>query len=355
MSKMRYKILAPEDSVVYKDDGKRLVLFTLEKEDENQAKIFQAYDCFIQTQLFVILLAVDYHKGESQVYKEIREAITNQFDPGAAIDISETLLDTLYVADLQTGNDIFRKGIDDINTIIEWRKPAMGRLSLRHIKTNRKWLYITMGCIAVSIIVGLLIAFLSGSSGQQDSSNKSGKALQGQKPSDVQYKVNAIYDPKTCTIYFSDTLFETIDYYIDYQNKIKQIDDINWKLQSNTMNIKDTLFLKDNCTVYVRGEKEDKISEVHVFNVSYLDFITELLVTQDPLIKTMLVTNSPTPFGNTIFMVDGVPQQVSYYKSSELRNLIKKGFRVTSVKAIGSNLNPTNKQYPKLSKITIQK
>ena len=26
MSKMKYKILAPEDEVVYKDDGKRLVL-----------------------------------------------------------------------------------------------------------------------------------------------------------------------------------------------------------------------------------------------------------------------------------------------------------------------------------------
>ena len=352
---MKYKILAPTDSVIYKDDGRKLVLFTLDREDEEQVKIFQAYDDFVHTQLFDILFALDYNKSEDQIYTEIRKAITSQFDPGAAIDISETILDTLYVADLQTGNEIFRKGISDIGSIIEWRKPALARFSLRHIKANRKWLYITIACIAVGIIIGLLFAFLSDSSGQQNPSNKSEKALGDLKPSEVKYKINAVYDPKTCTIYFNDTKFETVDYYIDYQNKIKKIDDINWKLQANTMNIKDTLFLKDDCTVYVRGEKGEETSEVHVFNVSYLDFITELLVTQDPLIESMLVTNSPIPFGNTIFMVDGVPQQVSYYKSSELRNLIKKGFRVTSVKAIGSNLNPTNKQYSKLSKITIQK
>lgn len=355
MSKMKYKILAPQNGVVYKDDGRKIVLFTLKEEDEEQAKIFQTYDDFVYTQLFDILLAIDYNKNENLIYKEIREVITSQFDHGAATDICETLLDTLYVADLQTGKEIFRKGINDVASIIEWKKDTIPHISFRQIKINRTWLYISIGCIAIGIIIGLLIALLSDSVNQQNSSHKNGKAWGAQKPSDVQYKVNAIYDPKTCTIYFSDTLFETIDYYIDYQNKIKHIEDINWKIQSNTMNIKDTLFLKDNCTVYVRGEKEDKISEVHVFNVSYLDFITELIVTQDPLIKTMLVTNSPTPFGNTIFMVDGVPQQVSYYKSSELRNLIKKGFRVTSVKAIGSNLNPTNKQYPKLSKITIQK
>ncbi len=355
MSKMKYKILAPQNGVVYKDDGRKIVLFTLKEEDEEQAKIFQTYDDFVYTQLFDILLAIDYNKNENLIYKEIREVITSQFDHGAATDICETLLDTLYVADLQTGKEIFRKGIDDVASIIEWRKNAIPHISLRHIKVNRTWLYIAIGSITFGIIVGLLIALLSGSLKQQDSSNKNGKAWRLQKSSDAKYKINAVYDPKTCTIYFSDTKFETIDYYIDYQNKIKHIEDINWKLQSNTMNIKDTLFLKDNCTVYVRGEKGDETSEVHVFNVSYLDFITELLVTQDPLIESMLVTNSPTPFGNTIFMVDGVPQQVSYYKSSELRNLIKKGFRVTSVKAIGSNLNPTNKQYPKLSKITIQK
>jgi hypothetical protein len=69
----------------------------------------------------------------------------------------------------------------------------------------------------------------------------------------------------------------------------------------------------------------------------------------------MLVTNSSTPFGNTTFLVDGVPQQASYYKSSELKELIKNGYKVTAIKTIGSNLNPTNKRYPKLGKITIQK
>ena len=87
MSKMKYKILAPQNGVVYKDDGRKIVLFTLKEEDEEQAKIFQTYDDFVYTQLLDILLAIDYNKNENLIYKEIREVITSQFDHGAATDI----------------------------------------------------------------------------------------------------------------------------------------------------------------------------------------------------------------------------------------------------------------------------
>jgi hypothetical protein len=212
--------------------------------------------------------------------------------------------------------------------------------------------------LVIGVLAGVFMSTISGWSENSDATQTTTTETNQSTPiqkANPKLKINAIYDPKTCTIYFSDTKFEKIEYYIDYQKKVKSLDDINWQLQSNNISSKDTLFLKDNCTVYLRGEVETAFSEIQVIDVSYFDFITQLLATQDPLIKSMLVTNSPTLFGNTTFLVDGVPQQASYYKSSELRDYIKNGFKVTSIKTIGSNLNPTNKRYPKLSQITIQK
>ena len=356
MSKKKYQILVSQENIVYKDDGKKIVLFVFDQQDEDHIQIYNLYKGFIYTQLLDILLCLNY-KEERHVYEDIRKAIIEAFDSGAAEDLCNTLLCKLYVADAQTGETIFNT-IEDPSSIIKWKKDKsnMVGINLQMIHVEKKWMYIVTACVAIGIGVGLSIAFFSGwisnSNDTQTPITGDNRIIQKTVP---KLKINAVYDPKTCTIYFSNTRFETIEYYIDYQKKIKKIEDINWQLQSSTINSQDTLFLKDNCTVYLRGEVDAEMSEVQVIDVNYLDFITQLLVTSDPLIKLMLVTNSPTPFGNTIFMVDGVPQQASYYKSSELIDYFKKGFRVTSVKMIGSNLNPTNKHYPKLSKIIIQK
>lgn len=357
MSKKKYQILAPQENIniVYKDDGKKIVLFLIDQQDENHIQTFNLYKGFIYSQLLDILLNLDY-KEKEHVYEDIRKAIIEVYDSGAAEDLCNTLLCNLYVADAQTGEIIFNN-IEEPNSIINWKKNKSKKagINLQKIHIEKEWIYIVTACIAIGIAVGVFIALIprwfSKSNDTQTPITGDTPAIQKATPKP---KINAVYDPKTCTIYFSNTKFETIDYYIDYQKKIKNIEDINWQLQSSTINVKDTLFLKDNCTVYLRGEADAEMSEVQVIDVSYLDFITQLLVTGDPLIKSMLVTNS-TPFGNTIFMVDGVPQQASYYKSSELTDYFKNGFRVTSVKMIGSNLNPTNKRYPKLSKIIIQK
>lgn len=358
MSKKKYQILVPQDNIniVYKDDGKKIVLFFIDQQDENHIQTFNLYKGFIYTQLLDILLCLDY-KEKGHVYEDIRKAIIEVYDSGAAEDLSNTLLCNLYVADVQTGKTIFNN-IEDPNSIINWKNDKSDKkgFNIHKIHIDKKWIYIVTACIAIGIVVGFSIALIPG---WFSKSNDTQMPVLGDTPAiqkaTPKPKINAVYDPKTCTIYFSNTKFETIEYYIDYQKKIKDIEDINWQLQSSTINVQDTLFLKDNCTVYLRGEADAEMSEVQVIDVSYLDFITQLLVTGDPLIKSMLVTNSSTLFGNTIFMVDGVPQQASYYKSSELTEYFKNGFRVTSVKMIGSNLNPTNKRYPKLSKIIIQK
>lgn len=358
MSKMKYKILAPEDEVVYKDDGKRLVLFLVDLQDEKHTQTFSIYKVFIYTQLLDILLYLNYDDSK-RVYEDIRKAIIEVYDAGAAEDLCNTLLSALYVADTQTGKVIFNN-IEAPASIIKWEidKNTKTVNNIRSIHIERKWIYIAVSCLVIGVLVGVFMSTISGwfdnSDATQTTIVETNQSIAVQK-ANSRLKINAIYDPKTCTIYFSDTKFKKIEYYIDYQKRVKSLDDINWRLQSNNISSRDTLFLKDNCTVYLRGEVETDFSEIQVVDVSYFDFITQLLATQDPLIKSMLITNSPTMFGNTTFLVDGIPQQVSYYKSSELRDYIKKGFKVTSIKITGSNLNPTNKRYPKLSQITIQK
>jgi hypothetical protein len=358
MSKKNYQILVPQENIVYKDDGKRIVLFLVDLQDENHTQTFSIYKVFIYTQLLDILLNLNYDDSK-RVYEDIRKAITELYDAGAAEDLCNTLLSALYVANTQTGEVIFNS-IEDSTSIIKWGKNKNTKIvnSIRSIHIERKWIYFAASCLVIGVMVGVFMSTISGWFDNSDATQATivetnqRTAIQKANP---KLKINAIYDPKSCTIYFSDTKFEKIEYYIDYQKRVKSLDDINWRLQSNNISSNDTLFLKDNCTVYLRGEVETDFSEIQVIDVSYFDFITQLLATQDPLIKSMLVTNSPTVFGNTTFLVDSVPQQVSYYKSSELRDYIKNGFKVTSIKTIGSNLNPTNKHYPKLSQITIQK
>lgn len=353
----KYQIIKPDD-VIYKDDGKKLVLLYKDSQNEDYAQIYCSYERFINTTLTDVLLEADYTKKEL-VQEDIRSRIAEVYDNGAAADLSATVLKSLYVADLQTGKPLFNN-IADIDTVIQWK----GQTTLTPASHNpNNLLYGKKGLIigVAGIVIGILIAGLAllivGRLNHSENVATSSFGLNspGHKTEAAKAKINAVYDPKYCAVYFNDTTFPTIDYYIDYQKKIKKIEDINWTLQSNSVSTKDTLFLKDDCTIYLRGEKGEEVSEVRAIDVSYLDFITELLVTRDPLIKEMLVTNSPTPFGNTTFMVDGVPQQASYYKSTELIDYIKKGYRVASIKAMGSNLNPTNKKYPKLAKITIQK
>ena len=359
MSKMKYKILVPEDEVVYKDDGKRLVLLLTDPEDETCTQIYQMYETYINHEFFRILSNVDYsQKDEKRLYEEIHQVISDKKGPGIANDLCSTFLHAVYIADRRTGTTLYCN-IKDIDSVIQWNKEAdvMSWLGILSNRVGKKWVYPIVTCI-VGIVIGVLISVIPKpfSDSKVNMSPTAKTDIHKNTPKvDPKYKINAVYDPKTCTIYFSDNKYETIDYYIDYQKKIKKIDDINWKLQSSTISVKDTLFLKDNCTVYLRGELGTDITDIQSIEVSYLDFIKELLVTQDPIIKSMLVTNSSTPFGNTTFLVDGVPQQASYYKSSELKELIKNGYKVTAIKTIGSNLNPTNKRYPKLGKITIQK
>lgn len=358
MSKNNYQILVPQENIVYKDDGKRLVLFLVDLQDEKHTQTFSIYKVFIYTQLLDILLNLNYDDSK-RVYEDIRKAIIEVYDAGAAEDLCNTLLSALYVADTLTGKEVFNN-IEDSASIIKWEKDKNAKIvnNIKSIHIEKKWIYIAVSCLVIGVLVGVFMSTISrwfdNSDATQATIVDANKSIAIQK-ANPKLKINAIYDPKSCTIYFSDTKFEKIEYYIDYQKKVKSLDDINWRLQSNNISSKDTLFLKDNCTVYLRGEVETDFSEIQVIDVSYFDFITQLLATQDPLIKSMLVTNSPTVFGNTTFLVDGVPQQVTYYKSSELRDYIKKGFKVTSIKTIGSNLNPTNKRYPKLSQITIQK
>lgn len=347
-----YKILAAENEIVYKDNGKRLVFFLIDPENEAQVEVYHFYKRFIHTQLLDFLLSLDC-SNSNRVYDIIKDNIKEEIAIGPTSDICDTLLRSLYLADLNTGEVIFYHNIDSPDEYIKWAtidKPKPSTNS-SDAQRNKKWVYICGAGVVLGIIFGLFIAFIPG---WLSTSNETMLGPIAQKKAPL-YKINAVYDPKSCTIYFTDTKFEAIEYYIDYQKKVKNIDDINWKLQASTLSYKDTLFLKDNCTVYMRGENDAMTSEIQVFDVSYYDFITELLVTHDPLIKTMLVTNSSSPFGNTTFMIDGVPQQVSYYKSAELTDYIKKGFKVTALKTIGTNLNPTNKRYPKLARITIQK
>lgn len=358
MSK-RYKILAPEETIVYKDDGKRIVLFLMDGEDETQSLIYKFYNTFVHEQLLDILLTLDYtNKTKTQVYERIHDAVKESIDIGPASEICDHLLNTLYLADSRTGQVIFSHNIKAPHEIIQWQTTSTEKQASPTSRTryNKKWLYIA-GAVALGILLGLLIAFIPGwlsdSSLRKVAQTKSDSSVDGRKTN--MHKINAVYDPKSCVIYLSDSPFENVEYYIDYQKKVKSIDDINWQLQSSTLNHQDTLYLKDNCTVYLRGEKDSQTSEIQVIDVSFYDFITELLVTQDPLIKSMLVTNSSSPFGNTIFIVDGIPQQVSYYQSSELRAYFKKGFKITSIKMANRNLNPTNKQYAKITKIIIQK
>lgn len=358
MSK-RYKILAPEETIVYKDDGKKIVLFLIDSKDETQSLIYNFYKTFVHEQLLDILLAVDYtNKTKAQVYERIHDTVKELMDIGPATEICNNLLGTLYLADSQTGQVIFNHNIKAPDEIIQWQTTSTTKqISLTSdTHYNKKWLYIG-GAVALGILLGLFIAFipewLSNSDLHKETLTKRDGSVSGRRIS--QHKINAVYDPKNCVIYLSESPFENVEYYIDYQKKVKSIDDINWQLQSSTLTHQDTLFLKDNCTVYLRGEKDLQESEIQVIDVSFYDFITELLVTQDPLIKSMLVTNSSTPFGNTIFIVDGVPQQVSYYQSSELREYFKQGFKITSIKMANRNLNPTNKHYAKFTKIIIQK
>ena len=349
---MTYKILVPEKDVVFKDDGNRLVLFLL---NSNKKTAYNFYKSFIQKELLDILLNIDYkNKHKESIYDEIHATIRNAFDVGPANDICKTLLSSLYVADCHTGKEIFTNNIDDTSAIIEWRTDSVNSVSAKiaPLLFNRKLLYIAGG-----IILGILIALLPRLRNDNSVQESITPKTQDKDKQEIanKLKMNAVYDPKICAVYFTDTIFKTIEYYINYNRKVKDVNDINWRLQASTLSCKDTMFLKDNCTVYLKGEEDDITSEIQVIDVSYYDFITELLVTQDPLIKSMLVTNSPTPFGNTTFLVDGIPQQVSYYKSSELTDYIKKGFRVTGLKTISRNLNPTDKRYPRLAKIIIQK
>lgn len=360
MSMMKYKILVPKDEVVWKDDGKRLVLFLVDRDDENHIMVYNFYKNYIHEKLFGVLLKLDYtNKDSNCVYDEIKEIIKDALGSGPASDLCSTLLNSLYVADCHNGKVLFKNNITNPDTIIMWEAYCADETpsTARSTRIDKKWLYVG-GAIALGILIGLFIALIpSWMSHSYISQEVKGKNISSSTVQKVapKLKMNAVYDPKTCTIYFSDSKFESIEYYIDYQKKVRNVGDINWRLQSSSISSKDTLFLKDNCMIYLRGEKDNVASEIQVINVSYYDFITELLVTQDPLMRSMLVTTSSSPFGNTTFLVDGIPQQASYYKSAELVEYIKKGYRVTALKTIGSNLNPTNKHYPKLSKITIQK
>lgn len=350
-----YKINAAENEIVYKDNGKRLVFFLTDPENEAQAEVYHFYKRFIHTQLLDFLLNLEY-SDNNRVYDIIKEYVIEEKGIGPSSDICDTLLRSLYLADLNTGEVIINKNIDSPDDYIKWATTDKPKPPTKtsNPQRNKKWIYICGAGVVFGILLGILITFiprwLSNSNETIDSMH--GSTIKKTAPL---FKTNAVYDPKSCTIYFTDAKFETIEYYIDYQKKVKKIDDINWLLQSSTLSNQDTLYLKDNCTVYIRGENDATTSEVQVIDVSFYDFITELLVTHDPLIGSMLVTNSSSPFGNTTFMVDGVPQQVSYYKSAELTDYIKRGFKVTELKTIGSNLNPRNKRYPKLAKITIQK
>lgn len=350
-----YKIIAAENEIVYKDNDKRLVFFLIDPGNEAQAEVYHFYRRYIHAQLLDFLLNLDC-SSNNRIYDTLREHIKEEIGSGPASDICDTLLSSLYLADLNTGKIIFNKNIDSPDDYIKWDAIDTPKTptSSSNDHRNRTWIYICGASVVLGILFGILIAFIPGWLNNPNEMNESMYRAKVQDKTPL-YKINAVYDPKSCTIYFTDTKFETIEYYIDYQKKVKNIDDINWQLQSSTLSNKDTLYLKDNCTVYMRGENDATTSEVQVIDVSYYDFITELLVTHDPLISSMLVTNSSSPFGNTTFMVDGVPQQVSYYKSAELTDYIKKGFKVTGLKTIGSNLNPTNRHYPKLAKITIQK
>lgn len=359
MSNMNYKILVPSKNVVWKDDGNKFVLFVVDTQEESHIQTFHIYEEFIYTQLLDILLNTDYHdKNEKRIYDNIREAVMDVYDAGAADDLCKTLLSSLYVAESQTGKVIFNN-FEKADAIIKWYKSNGGKLNLNIRKIDKKWLCVAVVGIVIGIMIGLFIplvcSWFDNSHGERISVNRGNGNQTIVKDEASKHYLNAIYDPQKCMVYFSDTNFEQVDYFIDYQHKIKKIDDINWQLQSKSISIKDTLFLKDNCTVYVRGEGEKGFSEVHMIDVSYDDFITTLLVTQDPLIKSMLITNSLTSFSKTIFVVDGVPKPVSFYQSHELIDYIKKGYRVTSVKAISSNHDPTSKRYPRLSQITIQK
>ena len=44
---MKYKILVPEDEFVCKDDGKRLVLFLVDRDDENHIMVYNFYKNYI--------------------------------------------------------------------------------------------------------------------------------------------------------------------------------------------------------------------------------------------------------------------------------------------------------------------
>ncbi len=350
---MKYEILVPKENVIYKDDGKRLILFLINHEDEESSKVYSFFKEFIHTHLLDELLILNYaDRNNADIYKEIGEYITNNIGAGPASDLCNILLKSLYVADVKTGRIIFLNGIASPDTIIKWKQSeTIAKPYSTKKPIDRKWLYISGAGLVAGIVLGIIITLLPRLIGNTNENSIIDNITQ---KTSSKYKVNAIYDSKTCTVYFGDTKFEAIEYYIDYQKKVKNTDDINWKLQANIISKNDTLFLKDNCTIYLRGESDKTTSEVQAINVSYYDFITELLATQDPKIKEMLITNSPSPFGNTTFMVDGIPQQVSYYRSSELREYIRRGFKVTELKTLGSNLNPTNKNYPKLTKITIR-
>lgn len=357
MSTRSYRILVPEETVVYKDDGRRLVVVRLDPQDEEQAKVYGFYREFIHHQLPDILLRLDCrNRGNGYVRQRISEAVSERLGVGPAADIRETFSDAFCIWDMSTGQVVLDM-IGSSQKLIEWGNPGSSDLlaGITNGIRKKRWLFIGGGCVLAGILIGILIVHLAGrlSDFIQGQSEDSFSTLISQK--ETGHKLDAVYDPKNCTVYYRGTEYETVEYYIDYQNKVKRADDINWPLQANTLGRKDTLFLKDNCVVYLRGEKDSKTSEIQIIDVSFYDFITELLVTQDPRIKSMLITNSLLPYDDTTFIVDGISRQASYYQSPELIDCIKRGYKVTDLETIGSNLSPLSRRYPKLSKITIQK
>ncbi len=176
------------------------------------------------------------------------------------------------------------------------------------------------------------------------------------KPENPVYSLQAEYDPNRCMVYFKDNRFDRVKFYIDSNDRVKKLEDIPWSLNAQEISISDTLFLKNNCKVYIKGYNEnDEESEIHVITVNYNEFITALLATHSPLLKEMLITGSSLPFGNTTFQIDGNTQQVSYYGSSELDEKIKSGYVVTEVRTSGGSSSPLNRNFPKLKSIKLSR
>ena len=116
---MKYKILVPEDEFVCKDDGKRLVLFLVDRDDENHIMVYNFYKNYIHEKLFGVLLKLDYtNKDSNCVYDEIKEIIKDALGSGPASDLCSTLLSSLYVADCHNGKVLFKNNITNPDTII---------------------------------------------------------------------------------------------------------------------------------------------------------------------------------------------------------------------------------------------